>query len=78
MEQRRGLLADEVNAARVVNVVDIVPADALCPVFLLHRNKQRAWHHLRLSCAESFTFLSADPMPAICLKTNQLKQEIKE
>lgn len=35
MEERRGLLADQVNAARVVNVVNVVPADALCPVFLL-------------------------------------------
>ena len=35
VEQRRGLLADQVDAAGVVDVVDVVPADALRPIFLL-------------------------------------------
>ena len=35
VEQRGGLLADEVDAACVVDVVDVVPADALGPVLLL-------------------------------------------
>ena len=35
VEQRSGLLAEEVDAAGVVDVVDVVPADALCPVLLL-------------------------------------------
>lgn len=41
VEQRCGLLADQVNAACVVDVVDVVPADALCPVLLLHRQKKK-------------------------------------
>lgn len=36
VEQCRGLLADEVDAAGVVDVVDIVPADAFRPVLLLN------------------------------------------
>lgn len=40
VEQRCGLLADQVNAACVVDVVDVVPADALCPVLLLHRQRK--------------------------------------
>ena len=35
MEQSSGLLADQVDAAAVVDVVDVVPGDALCSVFLL-------------------------------------------
>lgn len=35
VEQRGGLLADKVDAAGVVDVVDVVPADALGPVLLL-------------------------------------------
>jgi len=35
VEQRRGLLADEVEAAAVVDVLDVVPDDALGPVLLL-------------------------------------------
>lgn len=54
MEQRGGLLADEANAARVVNVVDVVPADALRPVFLLHGRKQRVRFHLCRSGEELF------------------------
>lgn len=37
VEERRGLLADEVEAAAVVDVVDVVPGDALGPVLLLQR-----------------------------------------
>lgn len=48
VEQRCGLLADEINAACVVDVVDVVPADALRPVFLLHghtlHNSSVLWH----------------------------------
>lgn len=35
MEQSGGFLADEVEAAAVVDVVNIVPGDPLCPVLLL-------------------------------------------
>lgn len=35
VEERRGFLADEVEAAAVVDVVDVVPGDALGPVLLL-------------------------------------------
>lgn len=45
MEQRCGLLADEVDAAAVVDVLDVVPGDALCPVLLLQGEHQK----LRLS-----------------------------
>lgn len=38
MEQRRGLLTDEVNAGRVVDVLDHVPADALRPILLLRES----------------------------------------
>lgn len=41
MEQSRGLLADEVDTATVVDVVDVVPGDALCPVFLLQGEKKK-------------------------------------
>lgn len=37
VEERRGLLADEVEAAAVVDVVDVVPGDALGPVLLLQK-----------------------------------------
>lgn len=43
VEQCCGFLADEVDAAAVVDVVDVVPGDALCPVLLLqggHRGKK--------------------------------------
>lgn len=35
MQQSCGFFADEVDAAAVVDVVDVVPGDALCSVFLL-------------------------------------------
>lgn len=35
MEQTRRLLADEVDAAGVVDVVDVVPANSFCSIFLL-------------------------------------------
>lgn len=35
MEQRRGFLADEIDAAAVVDVFDVVPGYALSPVLLL-------------------------------------------
>lgn len=41
VEERGGLLADQVDAAGVVDVVDVVPADALSPVLLLHKKKKR-------------------------------------
>ena len=41
VEQSCGLLADQVDAACVVNVVDVVPADTLGPVLLLRDN--RTW-----------------------------------
>lgn len=41
MEERCGLLADEVEAAAVVDVVDVVPGDALGPVLLLKKGKTR-------------------------------------
>lgn len=41
MEQSCGLLADEVDAATVVNVVDVVPGDAFCPVLFLRVEIQR-------------------------------------
>lgn len=41
VEQSRGLLADEVDTATVVDVVDVVPGDALCPVFLLQGEKKK-------------------------------------
>lgn len=40
MEERSGLLADQVDAASVVDVVDVVPADALGPVLLLKRKEK--------------------------------------
>lgn len=40
MEQAGWLLADEVYAARVVNVVDVVPANPFCSVFLLQEKAQ--------------------------------------
>lgn len=51
VEQRCGLLADQVNAACVVDVVDVVPADALCPVLLLHRQKKNTVSPI--SCTKS-------------------------
>lgn len=50
MEQRRGLLADQVDAARVVDVVDVAPADAFRPVFLLQG------HTIQTSVSVSATF----------------------
>lgn len=41
VEERGGLLADQVDAASVVDVVDVVPADALGPVLLLHEEQKK-------------------------------------
>lgn len=41
MKERGGLLADQVDAAGVVDVVNVVPADALGPVLLLRKKKKR-------------------------------------
>lgn len=41
VEERCGFLADEVEAAAVVDVVDVVPGDALGPVLLLREGKAR-------------------------------------
>jgi hypothetical protein len=41
VEQCGGLLADQVDAAAVVDVVNVVPTDALCSVFLLEKNTHR-------------------------------------
>lgn len=41
VEECGGLLADQVDAAGVVDVVDVVPADALGPVLLLHMRKRK-------------------------------------
>lgn len=65
MEQRRGLLADEVNAACVVNVVDVVPADALGPVFLLQRHKQLGFIFIYHRKGFLLTFSSPDLISAI-------------
>lgn len=43
MEECCGFLADEVEAAAVVDVFDVVPGDALCPVLLLQGETQRKW-----------------------------------
>lgn len=48
MEQSRGLLADEVDTATVVDVVDVVPGDALCPVFLLKGEKKKKGYNTDL------------------------------
>lgn len=40
MEERRGFLADEVEAATVVDVFDVVPGDPLSPVLLLQEDAQ--------------------------------------
>lgn len=37
MEQPRWLLADQVDAAGVVYVVDVVPANSFCSIFLLKK-----------------------------------------
>lgn len=47
VEQRCGFLADEVEAAAVVDVFDVVPGDALCPILLLQNNKKK------LACPET-------------------------
>lgn len=41
VEQRCGLLADQVDAARIVDVVDVSPADALYSIFLLQVHKMQ-------------------------------------
>lgn len=43
VEECCGFLADEVEAAAVVDVFDVVPGDALCPVLLLQGETQRKW-----------------------------------
>lgn len=70
MEQRRGLLADEVNAARVVNVVDIVPADALRPVFLLHTHTNKELGIILLSeeIFKNFYQITCQQFTPICWK----------
>lgn len=40
MEQARWLLADQVDAAGVVDVVDVVPANSFCSVFLLKKPRE--------------------------------------
>lgn len=49
VEERGGLLADQVDAAGVVNVVDVVPADALGPVLLLHEHTNAVTHRCHRS-----------------------------
>lgn len=44
MEECRGLLADEVEAAAVVDVVDVVPGDALGPVLLLREGENQRYN----------------------------------
>lgn len=51
VEQCCGLLADQVDAACVVDVVDIAPADAFCSIFLLQEHKT----HRGLSTAAAFS-----------------------
>lgn len=41
VEQCGGLLADQVDAASIVNIIDVHPADALCSVLLLHETKEK-------------------------------------
>lgn len=41
VEQCCGFLADEVEAAAVVDVLNVVPGDALCPVLLLQGETHR-------------------------------------
>lgn len=48
VEQRCGFLADEVQAATVVDVVDVVPGDALGPVLFLQA-RRRVNDYFRLS-----------------------------
>lgn len=55
MEQSGGFLADEVEAAAVVDVVDVVPGDPLCPVLLLQG--QTSPHEIK--CSPSRFGLSA-------------------
>ena len=40
VEQASGFLADEVDTTHVVCVVDVVPGDSLCLVFLLEEARQ--------------------------------------
>lgn len=48
MEQCCGLLADQVNAACIVDVVDVVPADALCSIFLLQGHTIQTFNYTLL------------------------------
>ena len=41
VEQRCGFLADEVEAAAVVDVLNVVPGDALGPVLLLQGQRRK-------------------------------------
>lgn len=52
MEERGGFLADEVEAATVVNVLDVVPGDALSPVLLLQEDTQEMQlsQYLNIEC----------------------------
>jgi hypothetical protein len=47
VEQRSGLLTDEVDATCVVDVVNVVPADALRPVLLLYNQIKCYLSHAR-------------------------------
>lgn len=58
VEQRCGLLADQVDAACVVDVVNVVPADALCPVFLLQKHNTQRDAQFQLYCNNN-TLLSS-------------------
>lgn len=47
MEQSSGFLADEVEAAAVVDVLDVVPGDALSPVLLLQGDETQRKENFR-------------------------------
>lgn len=55
MEQCRGFLADEVDAAAVVDVVDVVPGDALCPVLLLQGETGEGRHEVQMTSVKGVT-----------------------
>lgn len=74
VEERGGLLADQVDAAGVVDVVDVVPADALGPVLLLHRKKKDMQSVNTAKRMKKYIHSCESPA---CERTQQQKKSIK-
>lgn len=73
VEERGGLLADQDDAAGVVDVVDVVPADALRPVLLLHKKKKDIQSvNTAKQMKNTYTHVSLQPVSELCNKKKSI------